>query len=353
MKSLPIKVSIVIVNFNGISYLESCIDSILKSKYKNFEIVVVDNGSTDGTKDLFAKKYSNYSQISCLFLDQNYGPSMARNIGVANSNGQYLCFVDNDTIIDKFCLSEGVKTLSSSKYIGACQCKLLLMDDPQKIDYAGDYLTKVGFLKQIFTAGDLAKNVPNKNYEIFAAKSAGMMVKRSAFYLAGGYDNDYFIYMEETDLCWRIWLAGYKIVFSPKSIILHKFGTTNRLFPGFQTYLARFHGPKNYLQTLIKNLSAVELIKILPINIIIWLGVALQQIISFKFMSGIYILLGLLWIPLNIVKVIKKRVLVQKNRKINDLRLFKHVMRSGSFGYFFSKYFSKSTVSGLKAINEK
>lgn len=353
MSTVSPDVSIVIVNFNGKNYLESCIDSIIQNKYKKFELLVVDNGSTDGTRLLFENKYKGDTRIKVIYLGTNLGPSAARNIGVENTTGKYICFLDNDTVVDKNWLVESIKTFEMQKNIGACQCKLVLMDDPSKIDYAGDYLTKTGFLMQIFKAGDPVKNVPNHSYEIFAAKSAGMVVSRVAFTKAGGFDSDYFIYMEETDLCWRIWLAGYKIVFSPYSVIKHKFGTTNRLFPQFQTFLARFHGPKNYLLTIIKNLETKELLKILPVNILVWFGVAFHQIITMRVKSGLYVLSGILWIPLNLHKVISKRNYVQEHRRVNDKKIFRHIMRESSLWYFFSKYFSRSTVAGLKAINEK
>jgi len=323
--------SVIIVNFNGLNHIKKCLLSIKKNNYKNFEVVVVDNGSQDGSREFLIKKMRADKRV----------------------RGTYLSFLDNDTKVDRFWLSKSITFMENNGNIGACQCQLLLMDDHKKIDYVGDYLTRTGFLMQPFKMGDRAKSIPDETKEIFAAKSAGMIVKRKAFETAGGFDSDYFIYVEETDLCWRIWLTGYEIVYFPKSVVYHKFGTSYRLFPEFQSFLARFHGSKNYISTLIKNLSAQELLLILPLHLILWMIVAFQQILTLKIKSGMYILKGIFWVPFNLPSLLAKRKVIQSKRVIDDKELFEHILQPINIKYFFDKFFSKSTVKGFKAINEK
>lgn len=345
-------VSIIIVSFNACQYLEDCLEAILANKYPNYEVIIVDNGSRDGTKKLLEKKYKKEKNIKSVFLKENKGPAYARNIGAKLAKGKYLALLDNDTKPDKEWLVVATKEFEKDSTIGAIQCKLVLMDEPEKIDYIGDYFTKLGFLAQIVWAGDLEVNTPKDIREIFSAKSAGMVIRNDVFSKSGALDNDYFIYVEETDLCWRVWLSGYRVVYIPNSIVYHKFGTTYRLFPKYQIYLLRFHGTKNYILTLLKNLEIGNLLRILPIHLTLWIIVAIYQIITFKLKSGLYIFSGIVWNIIHIKDTLKKRRKIQHIRKINDNYLFSKVLRTYGIGYFLRKFLYKSKVSGIKTLND-
>tara|TARA_B100000315_G_C14499515_1_gene551652 strand:+ start:544 stop:1032 length:489 start_codon:yes stop_codon:yes gene_type:complete len=149
------------------------------------------------------------------------------------------------------------------------------MDEPDQIDYVGEYIGTNGFLVQVAPAGTKDEGQFDKQYPILAAKSAGMFIKREAFDVAGGFDEDYFIYVEETDLGWRTWLAGYTVVFAPKCKVYHKFGTSSVILGKHKNdYNSKFHGTKNYILTFLKNLNFFYLVRILPVHIFLWLGLA-------------------------------------------------------------------------------
>ncbi len=342
-------ISIIIVNYNGYNLLKVCLDSILLNNYSNYEIIIADNGSSDQSVSKIKKNYSKYlKKIKILNLKNNYGPSLARNLAFKKSKGEIIAFLDNDTKVKKDWISQVIPIFQSNKKIGAVQSKLLLIEYPNKIDYVGELLGNLGFLKPIALYGDIDNGQYDNNHPILAAKSAGMFIRRIAFIKAGMFDPDYFIFMEETDLGWRTLLAGYENIFCPSSIVYHKFSSTKDIVdPDFNNYLVRFHGTKNYIQTHIKNLSFKFLIKILPIHTLLWFSLATYLFFTGKFKSAKNIYKGIFWNIIHLKQTLQKRKIIQKNRKISDTQLFinQKLMAQTNLIYYIKKFFfSQKTV---------
>ena len=327
-KSLPL-VSIIIVNYNGRNLVANCIESILKNNYSNYEIIVVDNASSDGTISFLRSKFSNHLKfIKIQRLEKNFGPARARNEGVNIANGKYIGFLDNDTEVDSNWIIEAIKEFESDEKIGIIQCKLLLLKQQKKIDYAGEYIGQNGFLIHRAEFHEIDIGQYNQNVEILAAKSAGMFIRKDAFEKIGGFDEDYFIFVEETDLGWRSWLMGYKSIFCFSSVVYHLFSTTKDIIDkNTNNHLVRFHGTKNYIMTLIKNFGFRQLIFTLPIHIMIWLGLAAFLIIRGSFRSGFNIFRGISWNIINLHKTLNKRRNIQSRRVVPDRILLNKIMK--------------------------
>ncbi|MDY6893951.1 MAG: glycosyltransferase family 2 protein [Thermotogota bacterium] len=289
-------VSVVIVNYNAKKYLEDCIYSILNSDYQNIEIIAVDNGSDDGSLDFLQEILKSKSNVDYIRNEENIGPAAARNQGIRKVNGEYVAFLDNGTTVHPLWLKKSIKFFEDNPRVGACHCKLILSDTDNILDCVGEYLGQYGFLVNVVTSGE-EKDVGqyNKILKIFTAKSAGMIVRMDALKKIEGFDDDYFIYFEESDLSWRIWLQGSEIVFIPDSIVYHKFGTSSIVLPERINYLVKFHGTKNYISTLIKNLGTKNLFKIIPILIAMWLGKSSIFLLKGQFKSTKWILQEVLW----------------------------------------------------------
>lgn len=342
-------VSIIIVNFNGFSYVDRCVESVLQCTFDSFQVIVVDNGSTDGSVEKLQNKYSDRLKLVC--LDENYGPSRARNEGVRAAQGEYIGFLDNDTTVDPDYISEAIQVFESESKIGAIQCKLLLMDYPDQIDYVGEYLGTNGFLVQVAPAKTLDKGQFDIQYPILAAKSAGMFIRKDAFDAAGGFDEDYFIYVEETDLGWRTWLIGYEVVFAPKSIVYHKFGTSTVILGKTQNdYNAKYHGSKNYILTLIKNFGLPYLIRILPVHIFLWVGLAWFSLLKGDWGSYYLIHKGVFWNFFHLPETWIKRKKIQNSRVIDDKSLFKILMKKKELSYYLDKAFSKHKIGNAEGF---
>lgn len=343
-----IDLSVIIINYNGEKYASRCIDSVLISKTPNTEIVVVDNGSHHDVARL-RKRYKN--KIKLVALDKNYGPAKARNEGVRISKGNYIAFLDNDTLVHKDWARNALQEFDKDNQLGIIQCKLLLAKNKKRIDYVGEYIGSNGFLIQRAKTGEIDRHQYDKRSKILAAKSAGMFIRRAVFDEIGGFDNDYFIYVEETDLGWRSWLRGYKAIFVPKSIVYHEFGTSTVILgKSKNNYNAKFHGSKNYILTLFKNLGPVSLIKIIPLHVLLWEGLALYQLMKGEFKNFIWINQGILWNLLNLKDSFKKRHNIQKTRVVSDKELFKIILKKKPFSYFLIKATHKQRIGNAESF---
>lgn len=337
-----IKLSVIIVNYNGSKYLENCITSIIKSRTKDYEIIIADNNSKDKSIENVNKKFSVYisrKKIKVLLLKRNYGPSYARNKGAKIAKGKYLAFLDNDTQVQADWAETPIDEFHKNRQTGIIQSKMILLDkDKNKIDYIGEYIGTNGFLVQKTGSGEIDRGQFDEKSEILAAKSAGMFIRKELFDKTGGFDKDYFMFLEDTDLGWRSRLLGYKNIFLPESVVYHKFGTSTIILgKDKQNFIAKFHGPKNYILTLIKNLEIYSLIKIFPLHIALWIGLAVYKSVKGQFKESYWIMKGILWNLINLPQTLRKRKAIQKRRMINDEKIFKLCMKKKPFSYYLKK----------------
>lgn len=332
-------VSVVIANFNGKNYIKNCLLSIQKNTYLNWEIIVIENGSNDGSVEMLEKEFGQWPNFHLIKLEKNFGPALARNRGVAKAKGKIICFLDNDTEVDPDWIKNAIKYYENDSKVGILQCKLLMFDNRKKLDYAGEYLSSLGFLvhRAYFEEEDHGQY--DKPGEILAAKSAGMFIRKDVFDKIGGFDDDYFIFVEETDLSWRSWLAGYKAIFAYDSIVFHHFSSIKKIAsPAFNNRLVRFHGTKNYILTLYKNLALRNLIVILPKHIFLWFGLAFYLLLRGSLASFGNILKGIIWNFFNFRKNYLKRKVIQRNRVITDKELFEIVYKKRGIYHYIKKF---------------
>lgn len=331
-------VSAVIVNFNGCSRTIRCVESVLNCEHKSLECVVVDNGSTDGSMARIAERFGGDARVKGVALARNYGPAYARNRGIEAAGGRYVAFLDNDTVVSSGWLREPVRRMTEDESIGACQCKLVLLGDSKRVDYVGDYLGRFGFLVQRAESWSVDQGQWEEEVEIFSAKSAGMVARRQAVCDAGMFDEDYFIYVEETDLDWRIWLAGYRIIYCPRSVVLHEY-STSRVIVGAREHdrLVKFHGCKNYVLTLLKNLGLFRLLWLLPMHVGVWVGLATFELVRGRWRNACWIVRGLMWNVRHIVRNIRKRRDIQSRRCVRDRDLWPRIYRHVPLSYYVKK----------------
>jgi len=231
------QVSIIIVNYNGKDYLQKCLESLMKINYKNYEIILVDNNSTDQSIE-FVK--NTYPSVIIIKLDRNYGFAEPNNIGAKIAKGDFLLFLNNDTEVSPNFIEKMVNVLNQDSKIAICQS--LLLKPNQEIDSSGDYVDELG---RAYSSRKKLTEVK----EILSARGASMMVRKDSFWDLGGFDKNFFASFEDVDLCWRAWLWGYKIVLVPDSIVYHKVGSTVQKLSSE----VRFHGVKNSLVLRLTN----------------------------------------------------------------------------------------------------
>ncbi|MGA2387236.1 MAG: glycosyltransferase family 2 protein [Candidatus Bathyarchaeia archaeon] len=306
-------VSVIIVNFNNKRLLENCLSSVFKSDYPNLEVILVDNASTDGSIEFAKAKYPNQN-LKITQNQRNLGFAMGNNVGIKHSKGEYLVFLNNDTEVEEKWLKELIDVMKTDRNIGAAQCKLLLMHERRKFDNAGGYVDR--FISPI------VRGIEEYDYgqydeitEIFWAKGAAFAVKRKVLNEVGLFDEDYFLEYEETDLCWRIWLKGYKILFVPKSIVFHAGGASISR-KKLETYYC-FH--RNHITTLLKNYDLMNVAKYLPPLLFIKIATDMRSIRT----EHLIRLRAILFNVRNLRKIWQKRQKVQIDiRSISDDALF-------------------------------
>ena len=215
-------VSIIILNYKSEKLTIDCVKSVLCSDYANdsFEIILLDNNSTNDSYSLLSKELNGYKNITILKSEKNLGFSGGCNLGIMASRGEYIILLNNDTLVPRDWLTKMVEYARSNKDIGIIGTKILFSSKNNLINNAGSYLTSKGDGGDIgFKQKDLGQYDHPK--EVFSICCANMLIKRELLSEAGLLDNRFFMYYEDTDLCYRARLMGYKILYVPDPAILH------------------------------------------------------------------------------------------------------------------------------------
>jgi GT2 family glycosyltransferase len=208
-------VSIVVPTHNRRSALTRCVESILRSDYDQFEVVVVDDGSTDGTSDQISKRFPN---ISLIRLEKIGLVSQARNTGAKRSKGDLVYFVDDDNVVDPCAVTELVKALSDNPDVGIAGPIMYYLREPEQVWCSGvsrNYWTSTTRFSTLRPNGSTdcyqTEDIPNS-----------FMVRRQVFDNVGYFDEDLFAqHMEEADFCQRAKQKGYRVVMAPRAAVWH------------------------------------------------------------------------------------------------------------------------------------
>lgn len=328
MANYPL-VSIIIVNWNGGSVLKDCITSLQSLTYPHWELVLVDNGSTDGSQHLTGiKKYTLIQN------DRNVGFAPANNQALTSCHGEFVLLLNNDTRVTPDFLTLLVDHLLASPQIGVIQPKIKLMDRHDHLDNAGSFFTRIGFLDHW---GFLALDSPefNRPKQIFSAKGACLLTRTSLIRRLGLFDPDFVSYFEESDFCWRVWLAGYEVWYYPASMIYHKVGFTIKR----QNVLdINTHYYKNRITSLIKNLQWFNLPLVLIPHLLISLGLALLFTLRSKPTNGRMIIQAIGYNLTHLAPILAKRRLVQSQRQVSDHVIFYQVSSPINWSKFLSDF---------------
>lgn len=217
-------VSIIILNWNGLDDTIECLDSLKNITYKNFNIIVVDNGSDGNDADVLTEKYG--TQIQLLKNDKNYGFAEGNNIAIRsilnNNNSEYILLLNNDTVVDTDFLSELVEVIESNELIGIVGPTIFYYNRPDIIQFAGGIINMWTGRRSVIGEGKLASEIHNNINEVDYIMGAALLIRTSVIKQIGCLDSDYFSYTEDVDWCFRAKKTGYKIFHVPSSKIFHK-----------------------------------------------------------------------------------------------------------------------------------
>ena len=309
-------VSIILVNYNGRKFLNRCLTTLLDTDYPNYEIIIIDNFSSDGSLKDLKESFGSNPLIKIIENTGNLGHSEGCNIGTKTTKGQYLVFIDSDIEFGATnWLSELVKTMENNSSIGLAQAKILLAENKNRLDYVCLSIDALGTWST--TYGKLEKSY-NKNIPIMAASSGCCIIRRDVFNQVDGFDADYFIYDDDTDLSFRSRLLGYNVMFVPSSKVIHRSG----LLRGVSGFML-FHSSKNRLNTVIKNFELKN----------VWWRFFVLTFFMFLVSAGFFVtkqhreakstIKGTLNPIFSFPKIWKKRLSIQSKRFVRDSDMIK------------------------------
>ena len=223
----------VVPNWNGLRWLPGCLDAIDRQRPAPAEVIVVDNGSTDGSLE-----YLRGRGVRVLPLGTNTGFAHAANEGLAAATGELVALVNTDVVLSEDWLARMVGAIHSDPGVASVACKMLSLQDPGRVYDAGDVLRRDGACEQRgrFGRDDGRWDVPG---EVFGACAGAAVYRRSAVIELGGFDERYFAYLEDMDLALRLRLAGWRCRYEPAVAQHAGEGSSQRLPGGHQFFVTR------------------------------------------------------------------------------------------------------------------
>lgn len=228
------RASVIIVNWNGLRYLAECLDALAGQTFTDFETVLVDNGSHDGS---VAFVQEHYPAIKVIALNENTGFARGNNIGFAAAHGEFLVTLNNDTRVDRRWLEVLVGTADAHPAAGMIASRICAYDHPDRLDSIGVSLCRDGMSRAAFRNSSYSELGFTGVREILFPSACAALYRRKMIEEVGGFDDDFFAYCEDTDLGLRGRLAGWPAVAALDAIVLHKYSGTGGTFSPFKLYL--------------------------------------------------------------------------------------------------------------------
>lgn len=238
-------VAVLILNWNGRRFLPECLGGLRQQTYKEFSVILIDNGSNDGSIDFVHK---NFPEVKTIALPRNIGFAAANNIALKTIESKYVALLNNDAVPDPCWLTFLVEALEACPEAGSGASKILFYDNNGVIDRAGDAYTRAGagFLRG---RGESAANFNIKEW-IFGACAGATLYRTSMLREIGCFDKDFFLLYEDVDLSFRAQLKGYKCVYVPEAIVYHR--TSSSIV--YDSSISVYYSHRNLEWVYIKNM---------------------------------------------------------------------------------------------------
>lgn len=238
--------SVVVLTCNGKEHLEECLESLKSQTYPKLEVILVINGSDDGSADFVRRCFGDFVRI--IELPENIGYTGGNNVGLRAARGRYLALLNDDTRLHPEWLKNMVESLEKQADYGMAACKILSYYQPEIIDNVGHIFYRDGTFRG---RGRLEKDRGqyDREEEVLSPSGCAFLVRREALDEVGLLDDDFFIYGEDADLSLRIRLAGWKVVYVPSAIVYHKYSATTGAYSPFKAFLVE----RNRIWLTLKN----------------------------------------------------------------------------------------------------
>jgi GT2 family glycosyltransferase len=311
MQSSKTKVSVIIVNYNGLSYLETCLRSVLAQNFPYFEVILVDNKSSDGSLEYTRRTFPD---LLAVVNDKNLGYSGGINSGISHAKGRYIAPLNVDTEVEKNWLGAMVEFMDANPDAGAVTPKSLLYRDRGKVGDMGlnVHVTGLGFVRG-FDRQD--SDVPKEPFQVASVSGCSFLIRREIVELMGGLNEDNFMYYDDVDVSWVVNMMGYRIYCVPRSVVYHEYEL--KMTPQKMFWLE--HGRLNAIICYLKAPTLVALLPILILTEVLIMGYCVIRGPRYFWAK----LRAWFSVASNMRNLLRRRRQVQRLRKISDLELLK------------------------------
>lgn len=240
-------VSVAIINYNGRAFADELLASLERQNLREFETLFIDNASTDGSAGYVR---DNYPWVRVLEQETNLGFARAGNLAARQARSSYLALLNPDIKLDPGWLRALVEAAGREERTAAVASKILLYDRPHLLNGVGGCMNFVGYAwdRGMFEEDRGQYDQPE---EVLFASAGAALFCRPSFLEAGGFDERFFMYHEDVDLCWRLWLLGYRVITAPQAVAYHHFGGATRRARGLEW--REVIGERNCMRSLLKN----------------------------------------------------------------------------------------------------
>jgi len=294
-------VSVVIINWNGKEHLARCLASLEAQTYRDFEIIIVDNGSTDGSVAFIRERFP---EVRLICNEHNLGFARANNQGIAIARGRYVAILNNDTQVEPQWLEALVHAAETHPEIGAFASLVLFNDKRDTVDSAGLTVSVLGHGIQNLL-GEGIEQVSGVR-EVFGVSATAALFRRELLQDIGLFDEDYFAYYEDVDLAWRARLRGWRALLVPEAVVYHAHSATAGRGSPFKKRLLT----RNRLWTIAKDYHFPAIIFFLPLIVAFEVGFAVLSLIKGDVAVSTGLWQGVTGLP----GALRKRTAIQSSR---------------------------------------
>lgn len=250
------EVSVVIPNFNGIAFLDSVLASLEGQTLSNFEVILVDNGSTDGSCSFVT---ANYPWVHLIELSENFGFCGAVNAGIRAAKAPYVLLLNNDTEVKEDFVEEMLAAIRRHKNAFSCGARMVQYHDRDRLDDVGNYYCALGWAFARGRGEDI--HAYETEDKIFSACAGAAIYRKKIIEKIGYFDEEHFAYLEDTDIGYRARIYGYENWYAPKAIVYHVgSGTSGSRYNQFKTR----YSSRNNIYLIYKNMPLLQIILNLP-----------------------------------------------------------------------------------------
>jgi len=338
MSELP-AIAVLVLNYNGQRYLARCFTSLREQTYTERTVYLIDNGSSDGSIGLTRE---HFPEVRIIAFPRNIGFTLGYNRAVEAVDEPLIVFLNNDTACAPDWLEKLYGPMCDMPRVAAVGSRMVFAHDPTIINHGGGYFTYTGIgLDRDFGKSIHTPDLPRGPFQTAYACGGAALVRKDAFEEVGGFGSEYFIYFEDVDLCYRLWLAGYQVMHAPESLVVHYFSPVF----GQESPAKLFLCQKNRLSNLLKHFSRRTFLK----SLIISTGYDLRRMCLWL-RNGHYrliraLLRGYLHFVIHLPQLVMERSTVQADR----VRLEQWLLKRGLMLDLASSYTELKRLQTIKA----